>query len=124
MGAAEVEGVQSQGVGVSVKHFAMNNSENYRFIGNSIPDSTDFPQKGNCETGRIFLFQDAPEQEKSSNGGLTPLADAFPLDITVEIHFNLQPIPEIQIGDVLPWNHFGYCLQMEKEKSRTSYGLE
>ena len=36
MGAAEVEGVQSQGVGVSVKHFAMNNSENYRFMGNSI----------------------------------------------------------------------------------------
>lgn len=36
MGAAEVEGVQSQGVGVSVKHFAMNNSENYRFMGNSV----------------------------------------------------------------------------------------
>ncbi|MBR3099347.1 MAG: glycoside hydrolase family 3 C-terminal domain-containing protein [Clostridia bacterium] len=36
MGAAEVEGVQSQGVGVSVKHFAMNSSENYRFMGNSV----------------------------------------------------------------------------------------
>ncbi len=33
---AQVEGVQSQGVGVSVKHFALNNSENYRFMGNSI----------------------------------------------------------------------------------------
>ena len=36
MGAAEVNGVQSKGVGVSVKHFAMNNSENYRFMGNSV----------------------------------------------------------------------------------------
>ena len=36
MGAAEVEGVQSRGVGVSLKHFALNNSENYRFMGNSI----------------------------------------------------------------------------------------
>ncbi|MBQ1848417.1 MAG: glycoside hydrolase family 3 C-terminal domain-containing protein [Clostridia bacterium] len=32
----EIEGVQSQGVGVSVKHFALNNSENYRFMGNSV----------------------------------------------------------------------------------------
>lgn len=38
MGAAEVEGVQSRGVGVSVKHFALNNSENYRFMGDSIAD--------------------------------------------------------------------------------------
>ena len=36
MGTAEVQGVQSQGVGVSVKHFALNNSENYRFMGDSI----------------------------------------------------------------------------------------
>lgn len=36
LGAAEVEGIQSQGVGVSVKHFALNNSENYRFMGNSV----------------------------------------------------------------------------------------
>ena len=33
------------------------------------------PQKGNCETGRIFLFLDAAEREKSANGGLTLLAD-------------------------------------------------
>ncbi len=38
MGAAMVEGVQSRGVGVSVKHFAMNNSENYRFMGNVVAD--------------------------------------------------------------------------------------
>ncbi len=38
MGAAEVEGVESRGVGVSVKHFAFNNSENYRFMGNSVVD--------------------------------------------------------------------------------------
>ena len=36
MAAAETEGVQSQGVGVCMKHFAMNNSENYRFLGNSV----------------------------------------------------------------------------------------
>ena len=36
MGAAEVEGVQGEGVGVSLKHFALNNSENYRFMGNSV----------------------------------------------------------------------------------------
>lgn len=35
MGAAEVEGLQSKGVGASLKHFALNNSENYRFMGNS-----------------------------------------------------------------------------------------
>ena len=36
LGAAMVEGVQAKGVGVSVKHFALNNSENYRFMGNSV----------------------------------------------------------------------------------------
>lgn len=36
MGAAEVEGVQSRGVGVSMKHFALNNSENFRLMGNSV----------------------------------------------------------------------------------------
>lgn len=38
MAAAEVEGVQERGVGVSVKHFALNNAENFRFMGNSICD--------------------------------------------------------------------------------------
>ncbi len=38
MAAAEVEGIQGEGVGVSVKHFALNNSENYRFTGDSIAD--------------------------------------------------------------------------------------
>ena len=36
MGAAMIEGVQSKGVGVSLKHFALNNSENYRLMGNSV----------------------------------------------------------------------------------------
>ena len=38
MGTSEVHGIQSEGVGVSVKHFALNNSENYRFMGDSIAD--------------------------------------------------------------------------------------
>ena len=38
MAAAEVNGIQSEGVGVSVKHFALNNSENYRFMGDSVAD--------------------------------------------------------------------------------------
>ncbi|MGN1041003.1 MAG: glycoside hydrolase family 3 N-terminal domain-containing protein, partial [Candidatus Fimimonas sp.] len=38
LAAAEVNGIQSQNVGVSVKHFALNNAENYRFMGNSICD--------------------------------------------------------------------------------------
>ena len=38
LAVAEVEGIQSQGVGVSVKHFALNNTENFRFMGNSIAD--------------------------------------------------------------------------------------
>ena len=36
MGAAQIEGVQSMGVGVSLKHFALNNSENFRLMGNSV----------------------------------------------------------------------------------------
>ena len=38
MAAAEVKGVQENGTGVSVKHFALNNSENYRFMGDSVCD--------------------------------------------------------------------------------------
>ncbi len=38
MGAAEVEGIQKEGVGVSLKHFALNNNENFRFLGDSIAD--------------------------------------------------------------------------------------
>ena len=38
MGAEEVKGIQEKGVGVSVKHFAGNNSENYRFMGDSVID--------------------------------------------------------------------------------------
>lgn len=38
MAAAEVNGVQSKNVGVSVKHFALNNAENFRFMGDSVCD--------------------------------------------------------------------------------------
>lgn len=38
LGTAEVNGVQSGGVAVAVKHFALNNAENYRFMGNSVAD--------------------------------------------------------------------------------------
>ena len=38
MGAKETEGVQSEGVGVSLKHFALNNAENFRFMGDSVAD--------------------------------------------------------------------------------------
>ena len=38
MGAAEVNGIQERDVGVSLKHFACNNNENYRFLGDSIVD--------------------------------------------------------------------------------------
>ncbi len=38
MAAAQVRGVQEKGVGVSVKHFALNNSENFRFMGDSVCD--------------------------------------------------------------------------------------
>ena len=39
MGAAEVIGIQEKDVGVSLKHFACNNNENYRFLGNSFVDN-------------------------------------------------------------------------------------
>ncbi|OQA77657.1 MAG: Thermostable beta-glucosidase B [Tenericutes bacterium ADurb.Bin239] len=38
LGASEVTGIQKEGIGVAVKHFAANNSENYRFMGDSIVD--------------------------------------------------------------------------------------
>lgn len=38
LGSAEIRGIQSQNVGVSLKHFALNNAENYRFMGDSICD--------------------------------------------------------------------------------------
>ena len=39
MASGEVEGLQSLNVGACVKHFALNNSENYRLMGNSVADS-------------------------------------------------------------------------------------
>lgn len=38
MASAEVKGLQENGISACVKHFALNNSENYRFMGNSICD--------------------------------------------------------------------------------------
>ena len=38
MGEAEVNGIQNEGIGTSLKHFAFNNSENYRFMGDSVVD--------------------------------------------------------------------------------------
>ncbi len=38
MAAGFVKGVQSGGVGVALKHFALNNAENFRFTGGSIAD--------------------------------------------------------------------------------------
>ncbi|MGX5682346.1 glycoside hydrolase family 3 N-terminal domain-containing protein [Schumannella luteola] len=38
LGSALVRGLQSQGVGASVKHFAANSNENFRFVGDSIVD--------------------------------------------------------------------------------------
>lgn len=38
MGTAQVLGIQAEGAGASVKHFALNNSENYRFMGDSVAD--------------------------------------------------------------------------------------
>ncbi len=38
MAAGAVKGVQSKGVGVCVKHFALNGAENFRFMGDSVCD--------------------------------------------------------------------------------------
>ena len=38
MAAGEVKGVQSKGVGVAAKHFALNGAENFRFMGDSVCD--------------------------------------------------------------------------------------
>lgn len=38
MGSAFVKAVQNEGIGVSLKHFAVNNNENYRFMGDSVVD--------------------------------------------------------------------------------------
>lgn len=38
LAAAEVKGIQSGGVGACVKHFALNNEENYRFNADSVAD--------------------------------------------------------------------------------------
>ena len=38
LGTAEVKGIQSEGIGTSLKHFAFNNEENHRMMGNSIVD--------------------------------------------------------------------------------------
>ena len=38
LGAAFVRGVQENGVSACVKHFALNNQENFRFVGNSVAD--------------------------------------------------------------------------------------
>lgn len=38
MAAAEVAGIQKKGVGACIKHFALNNTENFRFMGNSVCD--------------------------------------------------------------------------------------
>ena len=39
MAANEIKGIQSQNVGTSLKHFALNNQENFRFMGDSIADN-------------------------------------------------------------------------------------
>ncbi len=36
--ASEIKGIESQGVASCLKHFALNNSENFRFMGNSVVD--------------------------------------------------------------------------------------
>lgn len=38
LAAGEIEGVQSKGIGTALKHFALNNAENFRFTGGSFAD--------------------------------------------------------------------------------------
>lgn len=38
LGTSFVKGVQKEGIGACVKHFALNNSENFRYMGNSVAD--------------------------------------------------------------------------------------
>ena len=38
MAAGEIRGLEERGIGACLKHFALNNSENYRFMGNSVAD--------------------------------------------------------------------------------------
>lgn len=38
MGLSQVRGIEELGVGVALKHFALNSSENYRFLGDSVAD--------------------------------------------------------------------------------------
>ena len=38
LAAAEAEGIQGEGVAACVKHFALNNAENFRFMGDSVSD--------------------------------------------------------------------------------------
>ena len=38
MASSQVKGLQNNGMGVSLKHFAFNNAENYRFMSNSLVD--------------------------------------------------------------------------------------
>lgn len=38
MGIAEIEGLKGSGVGCAVKHFALNNNEDFRFVGDSVAD--------------------------------------------------------------------------------------
>lgn len=38
MGIAQVKGLKVHGVGCAVKHFALNNNEDYRFVGDSVAD--------------------------------------------------------------------------------------
>lgn len=38
LAAGEIEGVQSKGIGTALKHFALNNAENFRFMGGSFAD--------------------------------------------------------------------------------------